>query len=60
MQGPAMPGGLLGDLFSFLLGTRLPGRDTIYLKPRTEFPAQANQDLEFVATVEIIPIRAQE
>jgi acyl dehydratase len=36
---PRVPGGLLGGLFSYLLGTRLPGRGTNWLKQRLEYPA---------------------
>lgn len=52
-----VPGGLLGSLFSCLLGTRLPGRGTNYLKQRLEFhrPALALQQL--VASVEVIRVR---
>jgi acyl dehydratase len=34
-----VPPGLLGGLFSFLLGTRLPGRGTNWLKQRLVFPS---------------------
>jgi acyl dehydratase len=49
----------LGGLFSFLLGTRLPGRGTNYLKQRLVFsaPAYAGQDLE--ALVEIVRLRPE-
>jgi acyl dehydratase len=52
-----VPGGLLGGLFSYLLGTELPGRGTNYLKQRLFFPAPAYLDQELVASVEIIRIR---
>jgi acyl dehydratase len=50
-------GGLLGGLFSYLLGTELPGRGTNYLKQRLFFSAPAYLDQELVASVEIIRIR---
>jgi acyl dehydratase len=54
-----VPGGLLGGLFSYLLGTELPGRGTNYLKQRLYFPAPAYVDRELVASVEIIRIRPE-
>ena len=39
LEGPMIPGGLLAGLFSYLLGTRLPGQGTNYLKQRLLFPA---------------------
>jgi acyl dehydratase len=52
-----IPGGLLGGLFSYLLGTELPGRGTNYLKQRLHFPAPAYVDQALTASVEIIRIR---
>lgn len=57
LAGPVIPGGLLGGLFSYLLGTQLPGRGTNYLKQRLEFPTPAYPDRELTATVEIVRIR---
>jgi len=59
LAGPLVPGGLLGGLFSYLLGTRLPGRGTNYLKQRLEFPTPAYPDQELTAAVEIIRIRPE-
>jgi acyl dehydratase len=57
LDGPLVPGGLLGGLFSYLLGTELPGRGTNYLKQRLHFPAPAYADQALTASVEIIRIR---
>ncbi len=57
LEGPLIPGGLLGGLFSFLLGSELPGRGTNYLKQRLHFPAPAYVDQLLTASVEIIRIR---
>jgi len=48
---------LLGGLFSFLLGTRLPGRGTNWLKQRLAFPAPCHVGQEVTARVEIIRLR---
>ncbi len=52
-----VPGPLLGGLFSYLLGTTLPGRGTNYLKQSLEFrkPVLAGQAI--TATVEIVRLR---
>jgi acyl dehydratase len=54
-----VPGGLLGGLFSYLLGTELPGRGTNYLKQRLQFPAPAYVGQELTASVEITRIRPE-
>jgi acyl dehydratase len=54
-----VPGGLLGGLFSFLLGTRLPGRGTNWLKQRLTFPAPCYAGQEVTARVEIIRLRPE-
>jgi acyl dehydratase len=59
LEGPLVPGGLLGGLFSYLLGTELPGRGTNYLKQRLHFLAPAYLDQELTAFVEIIRIRPE-
>lgn len=53
----AVPGGLLGSLFSCLLGARLPGPGTNYLKQRLEFHRPAHALQELVASVEVIRVR---
>jgi acyl dehydratase len=59
LEGAIVPGGLLGSLFSYLLGTELPGRGTNYLKQRLYFPTPATVDRQLVASVEIIRIRPE-
>lgn len=57
--GLCVPGGLLGGLFSFLLGTRLPGRGTNWLKQRLVFPAPCFAGQEVTARVEIVRLRPE-
>jgi acyl dehydratase len=59
LDGPLVPGGLLGSLFSYLLGTELPGRGTNYLKQRLHFRAPAYVDQALTASVEVIRIRRE-
>jgi len=59
LQGPMIPGGLLGGLFSYLLGTELPGRGTNWLKQRLVFLRPAYPDQQITAQVEIIRLRPQ-
>ncbi len=54
-----VPGPLLGALFSYLLGTELPGRGANYLKQRLVFPEPALVGEELTATVEIIRLRPE-
>lgn len=59
LKDTPVPGGLLGGLFSCLLGTRLPGRGTNWLKQRLRFPARAYPGNEVTATVEIVRLRPE-
>lgn len=54
-----LPGPLLGALFSCLLGTRLPGRGTNWLKQRLFFPAPAYPGEELHAQVAIVRLRPE-
>jgi 3-hydroxybutyryl-CoA dehydratase len=54
-----VPGPLLGGMFSYLLGTRLPGRGTNYLKQRLSFPRPARLGDELTATVEVTRLRPE-
>lgn len=54
-----VPGGLLGGMFSDLLGTKLPGRGTNWLKQSLRFPAPAVPGEAITATVEIIRLRPE-
>ncbi len=54
-----VPEPLLGGVFSYLLGTKLPGRGTNYLKQHLEFPKPAFVGEEITATVEIIRLRPE-
>ncbi len=58
-EGLPVPGGLLGGMFSFLLGTRLPGPGANYLKQRLEFPVPAYAGQELVAAVEVTRLRPE-
>lgn len=59
LERAPLPGPLLAGLFSFLLGTRLPGPGTNYLKQRLHFSARAYVDEEITATVEITRLRPE-
>lgn len=52
-----LPGALLGGMFSNLLGTRLPGRGTNWLKQSLRFPSPAAPDEAIQASAEIIRLR---
>lgn len=52
-----VPEPLIGGLFSYLLGAKLPGFGTNYLKQETQFHAPAPLDVPLTATVEITRLR---
>jgi acyl dehydratase len=54
-----VPGGLLGGMFSDLLGTKLPGRGTNWLKQSLRFPVPAAPGEPITAMVEIIRLRPE-
>ncbi len=56
---PGVPGPLLGGLFSQLLGTRLPGRGTNWLKQALTFDRPAALDEAITATVTITRLRPE-
>jgi acyl dehydratase len=59
LAGPLIPGGLLGGLFSYLLGTELPGQGTNYLKQRLCFGIPATTNEELTASVQITRLRPE-
>ena len=54
-----IPGPLLSGMFSDLLGTKLPGRGTNWLKQNLHFPAPAYVGDKITARVEIIRLRPE-
>jgi len=54
-----VPGGLLGGMISTLLGTRLPGGGTNWLKQKYSFNQQAYVNQNITATVEVSRIRQE-
>jgi len=59
LSGPMIPGGLLGGLFSYLLGTKLPGRGTNWLKQKLVFLQPAYPGQQITAEVEITRLRPE-
>jgi acyl dehydratase len=55
----AVPGPLLAGMFSDLLGTKLPGRGTNWLKQRLQFPGVAKVGETVTAVVEITRLRPE-
>jgi hypothetical protein len=55
--GEHVPSGLVGGLFSTLLGTRLPGRGTNWMKQTMRFRSRARVGERLTATVEIVRVR---
>lgn len=58
VKGSELPEPLIGALFSYLLGVKLPGLGTNYLKQETRFQAVASIGEPLTARVEITRIRA--
>jgi 3-hydroxybutyryl-CoA dehydratase len=54
-----VPGPLIGGLFSYLLGVKLPGRGTNYLKQSLEFMAPAPVGEPLTASVTITRLRPE-
>jgi acyl dehydratase len=54
-----LPYGLLGGIISHLLGTKLPGRGTNWLKQRFRYLSPAYPEEQIVANVEIVRLRPQ-
>lgn len=54
-----IPGPMLGGMVSDLLGTKVPGRGTMWLKQHYEFPAAAHVGEAITATVEISRFRPE-
>lgn len=54
-----VPEPLIAALFSYLLGVKLPGSGTNYLKQELAFKAPAPLDTELTATVEITGLRPE-
>ena len=58
VSGDQVPEPLIGALFSYLLGVKLPGLGTNYLKQETLFEAEAKVGEALLAQVEITRLRA--
>jgi len=54
-----VPSDLLMGLISNLLGTRLPGRGTNWLKQKLTFPEDAYTGEEITATIEVTSVRPE-
>lgn len=52
-----VPGPLIAGLFSYLLGTELPGRGTNYLKQRLHYPEPAHYGEDLTAEVKVVRLR---
>jgi 3-hydroxybutyryl-CoA dehydratase len=56
-DGATVPTGLVGGLFSQLLGTSLPGRGTNWMKQSLRFHARAKVGERLTASVQIVRLR---
>ena len=54
-----VPEPLIGALFSFLLGVKLPGKGTMYLKQETSFLENAVIGESLVAEVKVLRLRPE-
>jgi 3-hydroxybutyryl-CoA dehydratase len=54
-----VPEPLIGAMFSYLLGVKLPGMGTNYLKQESEFKSPAHVDQTLIARVEITRLRPE-
>ena len=54
-----LPEPLIGAMFSYLLGVKLPGLGTNYLKQESEFKSPAHIDQTLIARVEITRLRPE-
>lgn len=59
VSGNFVPEPLIAALFSYLLGVKLPGSGTNYLKQELSFLEPAPLDTELTATVEITRLRPE-
>jgi len=59
VKGECVPEPLIGALFSFLLGMKLPGMGTMYLKQETRFLKSAVIGESLTAQVEITRLRPE-
>jgi acyl dehydratase len=59
LTGEHVPEPLIGALFSYLLGVRLPGQGTNYLKQETSFHRVAHVGETLTARVEVTRIRPE-
>jgi len=57
--GATVPEPLIGALFSYLLGVKLPGFGTNYLKQEMHFRAPAAAGMPLTARVEVVRVRAE-
>jgi len=58
-KGRIVPGPLLNGMFSFILGTKLPGRGANWMKQSTYYPAAAYLNEELTATVKVTRLRPE-
>lgn len=58
-DGDPLPKPLIAGLFSYLLGTELPGRGTNYLKQSLRYPAVAYYGEPLTATVTVVRLRPE-